>query len=388
MAEGTFDVLSTDIDTLDVVDRTAVREATAGVPAGHRAPRRGLHRRRRLRVRSGHRLRGQRPRAPATSPRRRPVVGAHLVYISTDYVFDGTLDRPYVEWDPPNPRSVYGRSKLGGELEVHDVAGPSATIVRTAWVSGAHGANMVKTVLRLAAADPDGTLRFVDDQHGCPTFTADLARAVVRLALDRRPGTFHVTNQGETTWFGFARATLAAAGLDPDRVEPIATSDLDPPRPAPRPANSRLDNAALRLSGLPLLPGWTESLARLVGFLLAGRLSRCGPGRRRVEANGLQDGREWAEMGRAGRTGNGTTEMTGSGTGDVMESRGGSGAREPARPPGAVRRGLGSGRCPPSVTGEPRCGCCPTVGAAPWRSSASATWGCRPRPRWPTSATG
>ena len=112
--------------------------------------------------------------------------------------------------------------------------------------------------------DPDGPLRFVDDQHGCPTFTADLARAVVRLALDRRPGTFHVTNQGETTWFGFARATLAAAGLDPERVEPIATAELDPPRPAPRPANSRLDNAALRLSGLPLLPEWTDALDRLV----------------------------------------------------------------------------------------------------------------------------
>jgi dTDP-4-dehydrorhamnose reductase len=195
-------------------------------------------------------------------------VGAHLVYISTDYVFDGTLDRPYVEWDQPNPGSVYGRSKLGGELEVH-AAGPSATVVRTAWVSGAHGANMVKTVLRLATGHPGVPLRFVDDQHGCPTFTADLARAVVRLALDRRPGTFHVTNQGETTWFGFARATLAAAGLDPERVEAIATSELDPPRPAPRPANSRLDNAALRLSGLPLLPDWTDSLAHLVAFLSA-----------------------------------------------------------------------------------------------------------------------
>ncbi len=198
-------------------------------------------------------------------------VGAHLVYVSTDYVFDGTLDRPYVEWDRPNPTSVYGRSKLGGELEVHAAAGPSATVVRTAWVSGAHGANMVKTVLRLAAESPGGPLRFVDDQHGCPTFTADLARAVVRLALDRRPGTFHVTNQGETTWFGFARAALAAAGFDPGCVEPIATSELDPPRPAPRPANSRLDNAALRLSGLPLLPDWTDSLARLVEFLSAGR---------------------------------------------------------------------------------------------------------------------
>jgi dTDP-4-dehydrorhamnose reductase len=194
-------------------------------------------------------------------------VGAHLVYISTDYVFDGALDRPYVEWDRPDPRSVYGASKLGGELEVRALSGAAGTIVRTAWVSGAHGANMVKTVLRLAAADPTGTLRFVDDQHGCPTFTADLARMVVHLGLDRRPGTFHVTNQGETTWYGFAQATLAAAGLDPGRVEPITTEDLDPPRPAPRPANSRLDNAALRLSGIDLLPTWTDSLERLVQAL-------------------------------------------------------------------------------------------------------------------------
>ncbi len=270
VAKGTFDVLSTDIDTLDVVDRTAVREATAGfqpdivlhggaytaVDACESDPDTAF----------AVNAVGTRNIAEAASD-----VGAHLVYISTDYVFDGTLDRPYDEWDPPNPSSVYGRSKLGGETEVHNVAGPSATVVRTAWVSGAHGANMVKTVLRLAGADPDGTLRFVDDQHGCPTFTADLAQAVVRLALDRRPGTFHVTNQGETTWFGFARATLAAAGLDPDRVEPIATSDLDPPRPAPRPANSRLENAALRLSGVPMLPGWQDSLARLVEFLSSDR---------------------------------------------------------------------------------------------------------------------
>jgi dTDP-4-dehydrorhamnose reductase len=128
---------------------------------------------------------------------------------------------------------------------------------------------MVKTVLRLAAAAPDGPLRFVDDQRGCPTFTADLARAVVRLGIDRRPGIFHVTNQGETSWFGFAQATLAAAGLDPDLVQPIATAELDPPRPAPRPANSRLDNAALRLAGLPLLPEWTDGLGRLVNALAA-----------------------------------------------------------------------------------------------------------------------
>ncbi len=263
---GTFEVRSTDIDTLDVTDRTAVRAAVdafrpdivlhggayTAVDACESDPDTAF----------AVNALGTRHMAEAAT-----AVGAHLVYVSTDYVFDGTLDRPYVEWDPPGPRSVYGRSKLGGEQEVHAVAGPSATIVRTAWVSGAHGANMVKTVLRLARSTPDGTLRFVNDQHGSPTFTADLATALVRLALDRRPGTFHVTNQGETTWFGFARGVLAAAGLDPGRVEPITTSDLDPPRPAPRPANSRLDNAALRLSGLPLLPEWTEALGRLVTAL-------------------------------------------------------------------------------------------------------------------------
>ena len=195
---STFEVRSTDIDTLDVADRTAVRAAVdafrpdivlhggayTAVDACESDP--------------DTRLRRQCARHPAHGrggPRRRGPPGLRLDRLR--------LRRhprpPYVEWDRPGPRSVYGRSKLGGELEVRAVSGPSATIVRTAWVSGAHGANMVKTVLRLARSAPGGTLRFVDDQHGCPTFTADLARALVRLALDRRPGTFHVTNQGETT---------------------------------------------------------------------------------------------------------------------------------------------------------------------------------------------
>ncbi|HWD51042.1 MAG TPA: dTDP-4-dehydrorhamnose reductase [Acidimicrobiales bacterium] len=264
---GDIEVLSTDIDNLDVVDRTAVGEAFesyrpqvvihggafTAVDACESDPD------------TAFAVNAMGTRHVAEASRR---VGAHLLYVSTDYVFDGTLDRPYVEWDATNPRSVYGRSKLGGEQEVAAVSGGDATVVRTAWVSGAHGANMVKTVLRLAGAG-DGPLRFVDDQQGTPTFTADLATAVVGLALARRPGTFHVTNQGETTWFGFARATLAAAGLDPARVEPIATADLDPPRPAPRPANSRLENTALRLSGLDLLPEWTASLGRLVEALPA-----------------------------------------------------------------------------------------------------------------------
>ena len=107
-------------------------------------------------------------------------------------------------------------------------------------------------------------MAFVDDQRGCPTFTADLAPVLRRLALDRRSGLHHVTNQGVVTWFEFAREILAAGGHDPDLVRPITTAELDPPRPAPRPANSALDNAALRAAGIPLLRDFREPLAELI----------------------------------------------------------------------------------------------------------------------------
>jgi dTDP-4-dehydrorhamnose reductase len=185
-------------------------------------------------------------------------VGAHVTYVSTDYVFDGTKDEPYVEWDETGPRSAYGRSKLGGERELD----PGSTTVRTSWVFGRHGHNMVKTLLRLAAGD--GEVRFVDDQRGCPTAADDLASAIRHLVTARLPGVFHVTNQGATTWYDFARDVFTAAGADPARVLPVATAELDPPRPAARPANSVLDNAALRLSGVPLLPDHREPMGRLV----------------------------------------------------------------------------------------------------------------------------
>jgi dTDP-4-dehydrorhamnose reductase len=188
-------------------------------------------------------------------------VGAHMVYVSTDYVFDGTGTRPYRESDAPCPTSVYGMSKLAGERECR----PGSTIVRTSWLCGAHGKNIVRTVLRLA--EGEGDLKFVDDQQGSPTFTADLAPAIVTLGLDRRPGIFHATNSGITTWCGFARAILSAAGADPGRVKPIRTSDRDDP--APRPAYSVLDNMALRLNGLPALPEWQDALARLVPAIRA-----------------------------------------------------------------------------------------------------------------------
>ncbi|MGB7878755.1 MAG: dTDP-4-dehydrorhamnose reductase [Ilumatobacteraceae bacterium] len=190
------------------------------------------------------------------------LVGAHLVHVSTDYVFDGTLERPYREDDPTNPQSVYGRSKLAGE----HAAGPAAAVARTSWLCGEHGHNMVELVLRLAST-PDQGLAFVDDQRGHPTFTADLAPALHRLAADRRTGIHHLTNQGAVSWFEFVREILAAAGHDPDRVRPIATADLDPPRPAPRPANSVLDNAVWRAAGLPMLRDFRAPLVELVAKL-------------------------------------------------------------------------------------------------------------------------
>jgi dTDP-4-dehydrorhamnose reductase len=182
--------------------------------------------------------------------------GAHLVTISTDYVFDGTKDDAYHEWDVPNPRSVYGASKLAGERE----AGPEATIVRTSWLCGEHGPNMVKTILRLLAEQP--TLRFVEDQIGHPTFTSDLALVVADLAVQRRAGVYHVTNQGAVSWYEFARAVAAEVGADPDRIEPVTTAEV--PRPATRPANSRLDNLALELVGMDRLRDFREPLSELI----------------------------------------------------------------------------------------------------------------------------
>ncbi|MEP6660605.1 MAG: dTDP-4-dehydrorhamnose reductase [Acidimicrobiales bacterium] len=192
--------------------------------------------------------------------------GVHLVHLSTDYVFAGDRVGAYRESDEPAPRSEYGRSKRAGELEALTGA-PGATVVRASWVCGEHGANMVKTVLRLAGEREE--LAFVDDQRGHPTFTADLAPMLRRLAVDRVPGLIHVTNQRAVSWFEFAREVMAAAGHDPERVRPIPTSALIPPRPAVRPANGALDNAVLRALGYPLLDDFAVPLKALVKRLIA-----------------------------------------------------------------------------------------------------------------------
>lgn len=191
-------------------------------------------------------------------------VGAHVVYVSTDYVFDGTKDEPYNEWDATNPRSVYGRTKLGGEMELD----PGWTVARTSWVCGYHGNNMVKTLLRLAGERD--TLAFVDDQVGHPTFAGDLALMLSKLATERVPGVFHTTNQGAVSWYQFAREVFRAGGHDPDRIRSISTADLDPPRPAERPANSVLDGLAWRLHGFEPSRDFREPLAEVVARLNEG----------------------------------------------------------------------------------------------------------------------
>ena len=190
-------------------------------------------------------------------------VGARVIYISTDYVFDGTKPTPYNEDDKPNPQSVYGASKLAGEQAMGD----GDAIVRISWVCGYHGANMVKTILKLGATMPE--LKFVNDQIGNPTFADDAARAIVNIATSGEGGIWHVTNQGAVSWYEFARDVLRAAGMDAEKVKPIATSDLQPPRPAKRPANSVLHNGAMQSAGIALLPDYHEPLERLVRRLQA-----------------------------------------------------------------------------------------------------------------------
>lgn len=191
-------------------------------------------------------------------------IGAHLVHISTDYVFDGTKIGPYVETDVPNPQSVYGRTKLVGEQEAMALESGVA-VVRTSWVCGLYGNNMVKTVHKLA--QERDSLSFVDDQFGHPTFTSDLAPLLYRLALDRRSGLFHGTNQGAVSWYGFVQEIVRLMGKDPAMVHPISTAELQPPRPAQRPANSVLDNKALRDAGYRATRDFREPLAELLKLL-------------------------------------------------------------------------------------------------------------------------
>lgn len=180
-----------------------------------------------------------------------------MLYVSTDYVFDGAKRGPYTESDTPNPLNVYGRSKLEGENRVKDLGG-RFWIVRVSWLFGPMGRNFVRTILGLAREGKP--LRVVDDQAGAPTYTQDLSVKLLEVIERGSPGIYHVTNQGYCTWFEFAQEALHQAGLGHAPISPIATSEAG--RPAPRPKNSRLANTRLQSEGLGLLPRWQDALAR------------------------------------------------------------------------------------------------------------------------------
>lgn len=187
-------------------------------------------------------------------------VGAQMVHISTDYVFDGSASRPYEPDDETRPLSVYGQSKLDGELAVL-AALPQAVVVRTAWVyTGANGKDFVAAMRRLAAGDT--VVNMVDDQTGSPTYTGDLVAALLEVADGRVQapnGIVHAANAGEVTRFGQTRAVFEILGADPERVRPVSSAEN--PRPAARPAYSALSGRQSQEVGLSPLRPWRDALA-------------------------------------------------------------------------------------------------------------------------------
>jgi dTDP-4-dehydrorhamnose reductase len=188
--------------------------------------------------------------------------GAHVVHVSSDYVFDGTKREPYLESDVTGPQSQYGSSKLAGEQAVAENAPGAHTIVRSSWLFGIHGPCFPATIARLARERDE--LNVVDDQVGCPTFTGHLAHALMELAAGTPQGLLHVAATGECSWFEFAREIVAATDAECD-VGPCTTAEF--PRPATRPAYSVLRSER----GAPDLPDWREGLAEYMAAGVAAR---------------------------------------------------------------------------------------------------------------------
>ena len=253
------DVLAAARDTLDLTEREQVEQVVAefapdavvntaamtNVDACERDPERAF----------AVNALGVRTLAQATARRR-----AHLVHVSTDYVFDGRAERPYDEWDAVHPLSEYGRSKWGGELEVARHAASWGTI-RTSWVFGRRGTDLVSWAFgAFDRGELDGVLA---DQVSIPTFAPDLAVLLARFAVERRQGLYHVTSGSEAvTRHELIVTALRARGVDPSGVAPIEAATLD--RPAARPPMSALDNRALRLAGLPGLRPWRDAVTDYV----------------------------------------------------------------------------------------------------------------------------
>jgi dTDP-4-dehydrorhamnose reductase len=198
---------------------------------------------------------------------------ARLFFVSTDYVFDGNSSRAYEPDDPINPVNVYGASKAAGEKAVRKFA-TGWCIGRTSWMFGAHGASFPEKILRASESKPE--LAIVSDQVGSPTFTRDLAAAILKLLRRRAEGTVHVTNSGSCSWFEFAREVLRQAGRAAVGVRPVSSTEF--PRPAKRPSYSILSPASLNRYGITMR-NWKEAVALYLNDLReAGKLDRLATG--------------------------------------------------------------------------------------------------------------
>jgi dTDP-4-dehydrorhamnose reductase len=184
-------------------------------------------------------------------------VGAKMVYISTDYVFDGQRDSPYPEEEKPNPQSIYGLSKWLGEQFV--LQSKNGTIIRTSWLYGHDGKNFVKTMLDLAKKNKE--VKVVDDQLGSPTYVHDLVETILHL-MNKKTGIYHVTNSGECSWFSFAKTIFKEAGANPHLVKPITTEEYG--ALAPRPRYSVLGHHALMRENVKLTRHWKEALKEYI----------------------------------------------------------------------------------------------------------------------------
>jgi len=182
-------------------------------------------------------------------------VGSRLLFLSSDYVFDGKNTTPYETGDTRNPQSVYGRTKAEAEIKLLELM-PDCCIARTSWLFGTGGKCFPDTILKLAAGRP--ALDVVNDQRGCPTYAVDLARAIAQLCRKNASGIVHVTNAGDCTWFEFAQEIVQSAGLT-STVRPVSSQQFA--RPAPRPAYSVLSPARLHALGIEM-PSWHDALRR------------------------------------------------------------------------------------------------------------------------------
>ncbi len=269
LAEAGWRVVAADLDEFDITDPAAARDFVSGCRpavivncAAYTAVDKAeteYH----TAFRVNHR--GARNVAEAAA-----AVGAALVQISTDYVFDGTKEGAYTEEDPTNPVNAYGLSKLLGELAVR-VTLEKHYIVRTSWLHGLHGKSFPRTMLTLAQPCPGGkprSLRVVSDQVGAPTYTVHLAKALAVIISKPCYGTYHAVNAGCCSWYEFACEVFRAAGLDPE-VTPIPSSEY--PTPAPRPKNSLLDTSKLARVYGHQLPSWQKGACEFVRLWRASR---------------------------------------------------------------------------------------------------------------------